>query len=544
MAERPLTRKKGLGSYYTDPRVVDFLIDWGTTVAPGSVMDPSCGDGRFLAAAGRKGANRVLGCDLDQEALKTSARTIVDVDVPSSLLDSDFFLLDPDQFAPVDLVVGNPPFIRYQQFFGESRARALSSALRVGARLTNLSASWAPFLLHGLQFLRPGGAMAMVVPAELAQTSYGITTLRALCANFSRMTLITFRQNWFANAQQETFLLLAQGRGGSCASAQLMPLDRIDDLDQLAPGNRTDDIYDLSPNADTSLGLAFVDASTRALWSALKNRPQSLVLGTLGEVVNGYVSGANAFFHCTRQEAVERELPPEWLLTVARSIRSLKGLAFEAKDIADAERGGTGHHLILPRFNELFSSDQTALERFVAEGERLGIANRYKCRVRSPWWLVPGLIRAEVLLPYMIGREPRSASNPCYALYPNSLHGIRLFNTRIGERLAFALLSSFSLLGMELEGRSYGGGVLKLEPSEMQRVPVILPTCLDDEFTDHFDAANRAIRAGSFGTANELANQVILREQLGLSGTEIRSLAQAQAVLVERRMARARGERG
>ena len=53
--------------------------------------------------------------------------------------------------------------------------------------------------------------MGMVVPAELAQTGYGIETLRALCANFARVRLITFRHNWFDDAQQETFLLLAEG---------------------------------------------------------------------------------------------------------------------------------------------------------------------------------------------------------------------------------------------------------------------------------------------------------------------------------------------
>ena len=125
----------------------------------------------------------------------------------------------------------------------------------------------------------------------------------------------------------------------------------------------------------------------------------------------------------------------DWLLPVARSIRSLKGLVFEGKDVAEAESGGTGHHLILPRTDELFSFDQAALDRFVAAGERLGIAGRYKCRVRNPWWQVPGLIRAQVLLPYMIGREPRCAVNRGQVLYPNSLHGIRLFTPPIAERV-------------------------------------------------------------------------------------------------------------
>lgn len=394
MAERALTRKKGLGSYYTDPRVVDFLVEWGMGVSPGLVMDPSCGDGRFPEAAARRGASRIIGCDLDPDALESSARTLCDAEMPSKLLDSDFFLLDPNRIGPVDLVVGNPPFIRYQQFSGKSRARALGSALRVGARLTNLSASWAPFLLHSLQFLRPGGALAMVVPAELAQTGYGVTTLRALCANFSRIRLVTFRRNWFADAQQEIFFLLAEGRGGSCVAAQLTPLDRMDELSQLVLRKRMDGIYHLSLDGDPTLGLAFLDSFTRDLWAELKSRPQALTLEALGGVINGYVSGANTFFHCTREEAVKR--------------------------------------------------------------------------------------------------------------------------------------------------RSYGGGVLKLEPTEMQRIPVILPTSTEEELRDHFDAADRAIRAGDFSAANQIANRVILEDQLGLSVADLGILQQAHATLLDRRMARAR----
>lgn len=540
MAERALTRKKGLGSYYTDPRVVKFLIDWGMGTAPGLVLDPSCGDGRFLGAAIAQGARGVIGCDLDQQALRHANDIVASAGIPATLLDSDFFQLDPNRVGPVDLVVGNPPFIRYQQFSGESRTRALASSLRVGARLSRLTASWAPFLLHGLQFLRPRGAMAMVVPAELAQTSYGIQTLRALCANFERIRLITFRHNWFEGAQQETFLLLAEGRGGTCLSAELTPLDRINDLDLLVPDQIETDSFQFNPDSGSALGLAFVDVSTRALWSKLTTQPACVVLGSLGDVANGYVSGANAFFHCTKAEATDSGLPTDWLLPVARSIRSLKGLVFDADDVTDAERNGSGHHLILPLANDLFSFDQPALDRFVAKGKRLGIAKRYKCRVRNPWWQVPGLLKATVLLPYMIGREPRSAANHCGAFYPNSLHGIRLSNPRIAERLVFALLSSLSLLGMELEGRSYGGGVLKLEPTEIRRVPLILPTSTGDQLRDHFDTANRSIRAGDFGAANQLADRVILNEQLGMSVPDIRRLQRARASLMERRMTRAR----
>lgn len=543
MPERPLTRKKELAAYYTDLRVVDYLVEWGLGVAPGIVMDPSCGDGRFLAAAARRGARGVIGCDIDTKAIQGAAQTLADRHVPLSLHESDFFRVEPERVGPVDLIVGNPPFIRYQQFSGESRARALASALRVGARLTRLSASWAPFLLHALQFLRPGGAMAMVVPAELAQTGYGIATLQALCGNFARVRLITFRHNWFEDAQQETFLLLAEGRGASCGSAELIPLERIAQLEGLIAEPEVDTSLRLNPESDASLGLAFVDPSARGVWHALIRHPEASMLRNLGEVANGYVSGANAFFHCRRAEAAGRGIPLEWLVPVARNSRSFAGLRFRDEDLVVAEDGGTPHHLILPRSDDLFSTEPEALGRFIAEGERQGIPRRYKCRVRTPWWRVPNLVPADLLLPYMIGTAPRGAVNVCHALYSNSLHGMRVLPGVAPERIALGLLSTFSLLSMELDGRSYGGGVLKLEPTELQRVRVILPTGSDTDLLGTFEEADRMVRARDYAGATRLADRVILEAQIGLSHSDLAGLRHGRAALVERRLTRGRSNR-
>jgi adenine-specific DNA-methyltransferase len=537
MAERPLTRRKSLGSYYTDPLVVDFLVGWGMSVAPGIVMDPSCGDGRFLARALELGAARLVGCDLDPDAVAQSRRSLERETADLSLFHSDFFSRDPAVSGAVDLLVGNPPFVRFQHFSGESRSRALQSALRVGARLTRLTALWAPFLLHALQFLRPGGAMGMVVPAELAQTTYGVTTLQALCGNFARVRLISFCRNWFADAQQETFLLLAEGRGGRCGSAELIPLNTIHELGTCVL-NETDRGFEIRPDPNMLLGLAYLGAEARAVWQEVSETVGVASLHQLGDVANGYVSGANHFFHRSRSDALQPAIPEGWLIPTARSIRSLRGLEYRLDDVFNNERAGVAHHLVLPRENELFASDDRALAAFLAEGTRQGIPGRYKCRSRNPWWCVPGLILADVLLPYMIGAMPRSAVNSARALYPNSLHGIRLLPGISPERVAFGLLSSFSLLSMELEGRSYGGGVLKLEPSELQRVRVVLGTLPEREFSAVFTQADELLRQGRSEEAVGLADRALLIDQLGLDKSARDALVGARRLLLDRRTER------
>jgi bacterioferritin-associated ferredoxin len=534
------SRRKALGAYYTAAPVVDFLVKWGLGLGGGSVMDPSCGDGRFLVAAARQGATHLFGCDLDPDALRHAEASLTNVGAGAEWHHGDFFLMCPERLAPIDLIIGNPSFIRYQHFSGETRARALASALRIGARLSRLSASWAPFLLHAMQFLRPGGAMGMVVPAELAQTAYGTETLRALCAGFARVRLLTFRRNWFDDAQQETFLLLAEGRGGETTSAELVPLNRIEHLAGLAVSSAEQAGFSLDTARGGRLGLAFVAPAARDLYLELIERADVVELRSLGDVANGYVSGANDFFHCTAADGAERALPAEWLLPIARNSRSLAGLTFTQQDIVCAEVRGVPHHLILPREDDLFGADRAALEAFQRAGELTGIPARYKCRTRKPWWRVPGLIRADVLLPYMIGSERHASVNCANALYPNSLHGLRLANPMLAPRVALALASSLSLLSMELLGRSYGGGILKLEPTEMQRVRLVLPTCGEQELSTTFELADASLRDAHFNAAAHAADRLILREQVGLSTQDVECLRQARAVLVERRSARSR----
>ena len=175
--------RKALGAFYTDEAVVRFLVDWGfrKNESVRAVMDPSCGDGRFLKLAGATGATRLIGCDISTEALEATRQGLADNGLAVELIGADFFTLEPGTVPSVDLIVGNPPFIRYQRFDRDSRRRALKSALRVGVRTS--PASPRPGLRScstRFSSFAPGGDLAMVVPAEIVQTHYGLSTLRGL----------------------------------------------------------------------------------------------------------------------------------------------------------------------------------------------------------------------------------------------------------------------------------------------------------------------------------------------------------------------------
>ncbi|MHC4608703.1 MAG: N-6 DNA methylase, partial [Planctomycetota bacterium] len=151
-------RAKTLGAYYTPRRLAKQLCRRAIRLPTDSVLDPSCGEGVFLAAAAgrllRLGADprrlpdQIAGVDIDPSALARAHGALLSHH-PSlrwgRILQADFLAFAEEHIGRLSFtaVVGNPPYIRYQKFTSRDRAAAL--ALRAGVRLSREAASWAPF---------------------------------------------------------------------------------------------------------------------------------------------------------------------------------------------------------------------------------------------------------------------------------------------------------------------------------------------------------------------------------------------------------------
>lgn len=161
--------RKQLGAWYTPPDLVDTVVRAVITsefVAarphPLTVLDPSCGDGRFLAASRNRivslGATTALvGCDLDPAAI-ASARNMLPGD--AELRQADALTTDwtPQRF---DLVIGNPPYLS-QMAATTTRG---GSSQRGGGPYADAAAE---FLALAGELVDPdGGRVALVLPQSL-----------------------------------------------------------------------------------------------------------------------------------------------------------------------------------------------------------------------------------------------------------------------------------------------------------------------------------------------------------------------------------------
>ena len=144
-----------LGQVFTPPSVVDFML--GLCRNSGRVLEPSAGDGAFYNALAGRGAD-VTGIEIDRRVAPAGARVM------------DFFdLPDSERFASI---VGNPPYVRYQDIAVDTRKKLKSPLFD---RRSNL---FLFFIEKCIRHLEPGGELIFIVPREFIK----LTSARKLNA--------------------------------------------------------------------------------------------------------------------------------------------------------------------------------------------------------------------------------------------------------------------------------------------------------------------------------------------------------------------------
>lgn len=544
----PRDSAKALGAYYTGSQIAEFLVRWAVRNSTDTILDPAFGGGVFLRAACRRlrelggdPAAQVHGVELDPVVHRRIGEKLCEDGVSQEhLIASDFFAITPDRVAPVDAVVGNPPFIRYHRFSGEMRARALSRAGEQGLKLSELSSSWLPFLVHSIGVLRPGGRIAMVIPFEIGHASYAIPVLRHLDRTFENVIFITFKRKLFPDLSQDTLLLLAEGKGASTTGKfYIRDLEHAGDLAQILSAGRVPGVQTIDrqrvANGQQRLIEYRLPGKARELYAQLFAAEHTASLGALADVGIGYVTGANEFFHLGPAAAKEMGMPREFLRACVRRGRALAGLQFTESDWKEGlSRGDAGYLLHLPGAGVL----PQAAAQYVEEGVRKGVNRTFKCRTRSPWYRVPHVYMPDAFLTYMSGEFPRIVSNAAGVVAPNTLHILRVHQSAgmTGKALAALWRTSLTRLSAEIEGHALGGGMLKLEPTEAERV--LVPVVAKDDLDALALELDQVARSNGEDACASHADRFLLRKRLGLSVADIRLLRDSAALLRERRVNR------
>lgn len=536
-------RRKSRGAFFTPAEITRFIAGWAVRSADDRVFEPSAGDAAFLVAAvdrlrrlseSPQVRPRVDGVEIHPASARMARRRVREAGGDLRIRTEDFLAVEAD--PGFDCVIGNPPFIRFHEFAGPARDQARRAAARAGVPLTRLASSWAAFTVHAVGFLAPGGRLGLVLPAELLSVNYAAPIRRFLLDRFRSVDLVLFDERVFPDAEADVVLVLAEGhRAGPSERLGVRRAVSAAGLAELAAATT----WTPEDSAGKWTGILVPASADQPLRDSVR-AGHFTRLEAWGDTTLGMVTGNNRYFTLSPQRVAELGLPSEELLTISPAGSAhLRGLRLDEQLLTRLGREGKAIHLFRPG-----PEPSAAARAYLATGLDAEIDRAYKCRVRKQWHQVPLVPPADLLLTCMNADTPRLTTNVAGAHHLNSVHGVYLQAdvAELGrELLPLASLNSITLLHAEMVGRSYGGGILKLEPREADSWTVPSPALVGgcaEALRPLADKMVELLGQGRLLDAVELVDQVVLVDAGVLRPADLDQVRQARAELVRRRTAR------
>ncbi|HEY5463233.1 MAG TPA: N-6 DNA methylase [Hanamia sp.] len=534
--------KKLRGGYYTPQLISDFICKWAITRPTQRVLEPSCGDGNFIESAIKRflelgvPQNELFGLlkgiELDaREAEKSKLRASEYGLNSTTIINSDFFnyLSNANGDGHYDVVIGNPPFIRYQNFPEEHREKSFEMMDAMGLSPNKLTNIWVPFLVLSANSLNKYGRLGMVIPAELFQVKYAAETRVFLSNFFSRITIVTFKKLVFTDIQQEVILLLCEKDVYANPGIRVVELSSLQDLKNLNVSViQKSAVKSLEHNSEKWTKY-FLEEEEIQLLRKIKADHRIKLAGEMLTTNVGLVTGLNEFFMINEETADKWKIKPFTKKVISRS-NHFKGIFFDEKDFSYNAKSNLEGYLFLPPdkdYNEL----PKACKEYIKYGESKGFHTGYKCRIRKRWYITPSLYVPDAFALRQVGDFPKLILNRAEVSSTDTIHRVR-FKTKVApELIIVSFLNSMTFAFSEITGRSYGGGVLTFEPTEIGEIPLPVLKLA----TINYKLIDSLIREKKIEKVLDIIDEELLVKQLKFKKSEVQMMRGIWEKLSDRR---------
>ena len=271
---------------------------------------------------------------------------------------------------------------------------------------------------------------------------------------------------------------------------------------------------------------ALLSHSERQLLDTLLDRPDVHLFDEIAEVDVGIVTGANKFF-LVDDKTVERYKLQEFAHPMFGRSEHCPGIIYDAgQHMANAAKGNPTNFIW---FKESLPKPSKSVREYIEWGEGQDLHTRYKCRIRKPWYSVPSVYSTEIGMLKRSHDTPRLIHNRLDAFTTDTAYRVSS-KTVSPETLIFCFLNALTALSAELEGRHYGGGVLELVPSEIERLLLPIPSKIRPNLSKLDAMVRKSNAADVLGKQNE-----VVLGALGLSKAQQEDLLSAWLRLKNRR---------
>lgn len=243
------------------------------------------------------------------------------------------------------------------------------------------------------------------------------------------------------------------------------------------------------------------------------------------------MTGRNSFFILTEAQRNELQATSLTVPIIGRTT-ALKTTCFNQADFSDYK--GQYPSFLLDLNGVAYDSFPQPIKDYIKSGEAEKIHRGYKCRIRKRWYDVPSIHTPDAFLFRQIHRYPLMVVNGVKTTSTDTIHRVRLKKGVDGRLLATIFFNSLILAWAEVCGRSYGGGVLELEPREAEELPIFY----DNTINIDCEKVEELLRQNRPYEALEYVDNIVLKNHLGFDNFMIGKIRSAWEQLRDRRIDR------
>ncbi len=449
--------------------------------SPVRMLEPSCGTGAFFSALRSVvPADKQFDCtgvEIDELFANTAKELWAGSGIKIEQADFIHWSARAENKGQFDLLCANPPYVRHHHMSSEAK-RTLQGRAATELQLpsSGLTGLYVYFILLSHSLLADGAVASWLIPSEFLVVNYGRVLRDYLTKKVQLIEVFQFdpEGTQFGDALVS-----------SCIVTYRKAVPRTDQQALLRFGTS---MGQASSERTTTIG----ELASSPRWHMLDSEgaqpmdEAQISVGDLFKVRRGIATGANDFFILTDKQVRERDLPSAMLRPVFTSPRQLEN------EIIEANGGG------IPLVKEplfLLDSNLSMIEieqryptahRYLQEGREAGVPDGYLCKSRDIWYRQEKREPAPFLLSYMgrststrsspfrffLNRTRAIATNGFLCLYPKPALARHLQEDPQREVELLELLNSISAETLKRNGRSYGGGLQKVEPNELLGLPL------------------------------------------------------------------------
>ncbi|NQZ54835.1 MAG: N-6 DNA methylase [Piscirickettsiaceae bacterium] len=525
------------GGYYTPQNLADYTAKWALKHNPKSILEPSCGDGVFIQSIINNQYDttcNVSGFELfDTEARKSRALCKSIGLLNAEIIEGDFLdwankqLIDKKE--KFDAVLGNPPFIRYQFLEKEFQINTEQVFKTLGLKFTKHTNAWVPFILSSIALLKPGGRLGMVIPSEIIHVLHAQSLRTFLGLHCRKIVLIDPQELWFEGTLQGAVIIFAEKKAHFEDETEGVGIRHVKGFDFL--NTDPNQIFDETKaiNGETVVGKwtkALLEDSQLKLIERICSKKTVHYFSDIATVDVGMVTGANKFF-LVNNETVEKHKLEDYVTPMFGRSEHCKGVIYDEKQHTTNQE--LGHPTNFVYLEDELDNYSIEIQKYILSGQEDELHTRYKCRIRKPWYKVPSVYATKIGMLKRSHDGPRLIFNELNALTTDTAYRITSSVVE-AEKLVYCFINPLTAIFAELQGRYYGGGVLELVPSEIEKLIIPIPNNIDVDLNE----LDELIRTRPMEEVL-LINGYKVLGAIGVSKEDTRSLLQIWLYLKNRR---------